>query len=271
MKRTAIAIAVGALSTGLSHGLLAADTQNDDAQNQSGQQMSEDSAQNDQAGSQAEIRVEEEAADVNVDQEPADVTVEQEPPDVTVEQQPPEVTIEQQDPDVDVDQAEPDVTVEQQGEADVEVEHAEEAEAELLTDEQQQEQQQNAEEQDEQQPATQADSEDQAALGDALMSQTVSEIEGQTLFSQEDDEEIGEVERVVRDTESNELFVVIAEGGFLGFGEDEMGYSLDEIEVRAEEELQVQSSDRGESGDYGEARYEEVEDDLTLQEASQGN
>lgn len=73
MKRTAIAIAVGALSAGLAHGTFA---QDEDVQQQS------DSAQE-----QPEVHIEEGAADVNVDQEPAEVQVDQQPPDVTVEQQ----------------------------------------------------------------------------------------------------------------------------------------------------------------------------------------
>lgn len=240
MKRTAIAIAVGALSAGLSHGLIAQETQDEE--------------------SQAEVRVEEEAADVDVEQQPAEVQVEQEPPDVTVEQQPPEVTIEQQDPNVDVEQAEPNVTVEQQGEADVEVERAEEAEAELRDSDEEQKQEERDQESDE-----------QATQGDDLMSMEVSELQGQTVFSRDDDEEIGEIERVVRDTESNETFVVISEGGFLGFGEDEMGYPIDELEIRNEGELVVQSSDSGESGDYSSDRYEDIDENQTLREATQGN
>lgn len=270
MKRTAIAIAVGALSTGLSHGLLAQETQDEDAQQLSEQQQDQNAqdAQN-QTESQAEIRVEEEPADVNVDQEPAEVQVEQEPPDVTVEQQPPEVTIEQQDPNVSVDQAEPNVTVEEKGEADVEVEHAEEAEAEMRNPD---EQQQDANDQQNSDQASQdQEPQDQASQDKDVMSMEVSEIEGQTVYSQEDDQEIGEVENVVRDTENDEAFVVISEGGFLGFGEDEMGYSVDELEVRNENELVVKSSDSGESGDYGSDQYEEVDDDQTLREALQSN
>ena len=266
MKRTAIAIAVGALSTSLAHGVLA---QEEDAQlgdeqqmTQEGQeqQYSDDSATNGQ--DQAEIRVEEEAADVNVDQEPAEVQVDQQPPDVTVEQQPPEVTIEQQDPNVNVDQAEPNVTVDSSGEADVEVEHAEGAEAELN----------NPDEQNQQQNSDQA-AQDQAtqeqASQDNLMNRQVSEIEGYTVYSQENDEEIGDVERVVRDTQSNDTYAVISEGGFLGFGADEMGYSIDELEIRNEDELVVQSADSGESADFSSDQYEDVDSDMTLNETMQ--
>lgn len=237
MKRTAIAIAVGALSAGLAHGTFA---QDEDVQQQS------DSAQE-----QPEVHIEEGAADVNVDQEPAEVQVDQQPPDVTVEQQPPEVTIEQQDPNVNVEQAEPNVTVESSGEPDVNVEHAEEAEAELR----------NPDEQNEQQ--------DQAAHSGDLTSLQVSDIEGYSVYSQEDDEQIGSVDRVVRDTQSNDAYVVIEEGGFLGFGADEMGYSIDELQIRNEDELVVQSTDSGESHDFSSDQFEDVDGDRTLGEIAQ--
>ncbi|NIC05572.1 PRC-barrel domain-containing protein [Billgrantia bachuensis] len=264
MKRTAIAIAVGALSAGLSHGLLAQETQDEETQPLNEQQQMQDQSSQTQSGSgSAEINVEEEPADVNVDQEPAEVQVQQEPPDVTVEQNPPEVTIEQQDPNVSVDQAEPEVTVEKEGEPNVEVQEAEDAEAKLKdSDEEQQQQDQQSQEQQ---------NSEQASQENDLMSMEVSELQGKTVYSQEDEKEIGDVERVVRDTESNEAFVVISEGGFLGFGEDEMGYPVDELEIRNENELVVQSGDSGESGDYGSDQYEEIDGNQTLREAMQSN
>ncbi|QOR39911.1 hypothetical protein HNO52_16335 [Billgrantia diversa] len=263
MKRTAIAIAVGALSAGLSHGLLAQESQDEETQPLNEQQMQDQSSQTQSGSGSAEINVEEEPADVNVDQEPAEVKVEQQPPDVTVEQNPPEVTIEQKDPNVSVDQAEPEVTVEKKGEANVEVQEAEDAEAKLKdSDEEQKKQDQQSQEQQ---------NSEQSSQENDLMSMEVSELQGKAVYSQEDEKKIGDVERVVRDTESNEAFVVISEGGFLGFGEDEMGYSVDELEIRNENELAVQSGDSGESGDYGSDQYEEIDGNQTLQEATQSN
>src|SRR5690554_5698693 len=233
MKRTAIAIAVGALSAGLAHGTFA---QDEDVQQQ-----------NDSAQEQPEVHIEEGAADVNVDQQPAEVQVDQQPPDVTVEQQ---------DPNVNVEQAEPNVTVESSGEADVNVEHAEEAEAELRNPDEQNEQQDQA-------------AQDQAAQSGDLTGLQVSEIEGYSVFSQEDDEEIGNVDRVVQDTQTNEAYVVIAEGGFLGFGADEIGYSVDELQIRNEDELVVHSTDSGQSHDFSSDQYEDVDGDRTLGEIAQ--
>ncbi|MDR5907357.1 PRC-barrel domain-containing protein [Franzmannia qiaohouensis] len=245
MKRTALSIAIGALSIGLAQGALAQDDEgNQDLQDQG-----------------AEVRVEGEPADVEVEQAPADIQVEQQPPDVTVEQQAPEVTIEQADPNVTVEQSEPNVSVEETGEANVEVERAEEAEAEMRDPD---------DEDQAQQDADQA-SQEQGAEGNELMNRRVSELEGYTLYSQQDDEEIGDVKRVVRDTQSNDIYVVISKGGFLGFGADEMGYRLDDLALRGDDELEVRSSDDGVSGDYGSDQYEDLDGDSTFLESMQGN
>ncbi|MGR2739192.1 PRC-barrel domain-containing protein [Billgrantia sp. Q4P2] len=243
MKRTAIAIAVGALSTGLTHGILA---QEEDAQLREQQQLTEEDEQINGEG-QAEVRIEE---------EPADVNVEQEPPDVTVEQQPPEVTIEQQDPNVDVDQAEPDVTVEETGEADVEVQPADEAEAELRDPDEQDQQDSDLAAQDQA-------AQDQEAQGQGIQ---VSELENRDLVNQ-DGEELGDIDRVVRDTQSNDTYVVVTEGGFLGFGEDEMAYPVENLEIRSEGEvvLQSQSGERS-TEDFDQDDFEVLDEDEQLNE-----
>ncbi|APX92904.1 hypothetical protein BWR19_08155 [Halomonas sp. 1513] len=245
MKRTALSIAIGALSIGLSQGVLA---QDDDAN-----QDSQDQA--------AEVRVEGEPADVEVEQAPADIQVEQQAPDVTVEQQAPDVTIEQADPDVSVEQADPNVTVEETGEANVEVERAEEAEAEMR----------DPNDEDQAQQDSDQASQDQDAESSELMNRRVSELESYTVYSREDDEEIGDVKRVVRDTQSNDIYVVISRGGFLGFGADEMGYRLDDLALRGDEELEVRSADDGVSGDYGSDQYEDLDGDSTVLESRQRN
>ncbi|MDI5919642.1 DUF6470 family protein [Halomonas sp. LR5S13] len=261
MKRTAIAIAVGALSIGISQGLLA---EEESAQQNEQQKMNQEGGEigQESQGQGTEVRVEGEPADVNVEQEPAEIRVEQQSPDVTVEQQPPKVTIEQPDPNVTVEQAEPNVTVEQTGEADVEVERAEEAEAEMR----------DPDEEDPAQEDPEQNSQDhQSADGNDLTNMKVSEIEGYAVYSQEDDDEIGDVERVVRDTQNNDIYVVISQGGFLGFGKDEMGYKLDDLQIRNDDELVVRSSDDGESGDYGSDKYEDLDGNQTLSEAMQRN
>ncbi|WP_167470091.1 PRC-barrel domain-containing protein [Vreelandella andesensis] len=253
MKRTALAIAVGALSLGLTQGLLA---QDEKLLTNEQQQMNQGSLQNndlDQEGQGAEVRVEGEPANVNVEQEPAEISVKQQAPDVTVEQQPPEVTIVQPDPNVTVEQAEPNVTVEKQGEANIEVESADNVDAEIRDSN------------------NQDASQNQATERNAFIDRNVGEIEGNTVYRQEDGEELGDIERVVRDTQTNDIYVVITKGGFLGFGEDEMGYKVDDLELRDDDEFVVRSSDVGETGDYGSDQYEDVDSNQTLREAMQSN
>ncbi|MGM1053685.1 MAG: PRC-barrel domain-containing protein [Pseudomonadota bacterium] len=254
MKKTAIAIAVGALSLGLSQGLLA---QNQDAELDEQKQMTQEGSQ----GQGPEVRVEGKSADISVEQEPAEIHIEQQPPSVTVEQQAPQVTIEQPDPNVTVEQTDPIVTVEETGEANVEVERAQDVDAQMRDTDQQDQAQQ-----DRDQAARDRDSED-----NDLMSMKVGDIEGFTIYSREDGEEIGDVDRVVRDTQNNDIYVVVTKGGFLGFGKDEFGYKLNNVEIRGDEELAVRSGDDGDSRDYGSDQYEDISGGQTLREAMQGN
>lgn len=218
MKRTAIAIAVGALSIGLTQALLA---QDDETRMDEQQQTTQQDAQESETDQDAQG----------------------------------------QGPEVDIDGEPDEATVEETGEANVDVERAEEDEAEMHDPDER--------DQDAAQPDRDEASQDQAAEGDNLTSREVGEIEGYTVYSQEDDEEVGEVERVVRDTQNGDIYVVITKGGFLGFGKDEMGYTVDSLELRNDDELVVSSSEDGETGDYGSDRYEDVDGSQTLREAMQ--
>lgn len=323
MKRTAIAIAVGALSTGLSHGVLAQDVQDEDPQHHLGepQQMTDEGAQDqfdeEQAGEpgetgfdphgqgqqpyaddnefendefeNTEFEDEEEElgtaddiddddgldgdtqveaspgeTDVEVDQEPAEIEVEQEPPEVTVEQQSPDVTIEQPEPDVEVDQAEPEVTVEQEGEADVQVEEAEDASAEIR-----QEDDEATDDERDQNGMFDDDRNGQDQVDQQQMDMQVSDLEGRDIVTQDGDE-VGDVERVVRDTQSNETYVIVSEGGFLGFGGDEAAYPIENLEIRSEGELILQSQSGERSvDDFEQDNLEELDGDERLMEDDQ--
>ncbi len=302
MKRTAIAIAVGALSTGLAHGVLA---QDDDARQNLGeqQQMTQEGQQSGQANGEVnagegyetgfnaqgqggqsadtdgdnqdraangdfDVDVEQEPAEVNVDQEPAEIRVEQEPPEVTVEQQAPSVTIDQPDPDVTVDQAEPNVTVDQEGEANVRVEEADEATAEIRRDDDEDADDADREQRDQQGLFDGDDDQDRDQTGQQQWDNLqVSDLEGRTLVTQ-DGEEIGEIDRVVRDTQENATYVVVSEGGFLGFGGDDMAYPLQDLQVRDDDGevlLQSRSGERN-ADDFDDDRYEELDGDQRLGE-----
>lgn len=263
MKRTAISIAVGALSIGLSQGLLA---QDEEAEVNERQQMTQEGAEGQGRG--AEVHVEGESADISVEQEPAEIRVEQQPPNVTVEQQAPQVTIEQPDPNVSVEQADPNVTVEETGEASVEVERAHDVDAQMRDPDQRDEAQQEQSRQGDNQASRDRDSE-----ADELMNMTVGDIEGYTIYSREDGKEIGDVDRVVRDTQNDDIYVVVTKGGFLGFGKDEFGYKLENVALRGggDEELVVHSGDEGISGDYGSDRYESLDGNATFRDSLQGH
>jgi hypothetical protein len=216
MKRTAIAIAVGALSIGLAQGLLAQDEELDQ----------------EPQGQEEEVRDEDEPAGSSDEQ------------------------------------AASDATVEESGDSDVEP--AEEAEDGMSDPDEEPDEEDDSEQEISRQDPDQTP-QDQAAEGNDLTNMEVSEILGFTVYSQEDDEEIGDVERVISDTQNDDIYVVIMQGGFLGFGKDEIGYKLDDLELRNDDELVVGSTDDGESGDYGSDRYEDLDGSQTLLEAMQGN
>lgn len=306
MKRTAIAIAVGALSTGLAHGVLAQDDdarqhlgeqqqmtqegqqngqQNGevdpgegyetgfDAQGQGGQPADQEMDANDANQDQAtdgdfDVDVDQEPAEVDVDQEPAEIRVEQEPPEVTVEQQAPDVTIDQPEPEVNVDQAEPDVTVDQEGEADVRVEEAQEATAEIRSDDDDEADQADREQREQQGLFDDDGDQDRDQTGQQQWDDLqVSDLEGRTLVTQ-DGEEIGEIDRVVRDTQENATYVVVSEGGFLGFGGDDMAYPLQDIQVSDDDGevlLQSRSGERN-ADDFDDDNFEELDGDQRLGE-----
>ncbi|MCC5881154.1 MAG: PRC-barrel domain-containing protein [Halomonas sp.] len=276
MKRTAIAIAVGALSTGLSYGVMAQEEEAQlgeqqgveeqeragepgetgfDPQGQGQQPYGDDDNGNDDgldndADDNATANVQAGETDVQVDQEPAEIEVEQEPPEVTVEQQAPDVTIEQPEPDVQVDQAEPNVTIEQEGEADVQVEEAEDASAEIR--------QADDEDADDQRDEGGQDQANRESI-------EVSELENRDVVNQ-DGEELGDIDRVVRHIESQDTYVIVTEGGFLGFGEDEMAYPIENLEIRSEGEvvLQSQSGERS-TDEFDDDDYEELDGDEQIE------
>lgn len=247
MKRTALAIAIGAVCAGLSGGVLAEDAnQNDTDRNN---QMTQEQRSND------------ETRDITVDQEPAEIDVEQESPDITVDQAQPEVTITQPEPDVTVEEAEPDVTVEQTGEPDVTVEQAEDAEVDVNQDEEEQDQERQ-----------QSDQADQNNQENSLMSHQVSDLEGMTVMNQED-EEIGDVQHIAKHDESGDLFAIVSVGGIWGFGATDIALPLNNMQF--ENDQLVVNTNYGEdeiedsSNDYQEDEYSEVDGNMTLSEAQQ--
>lgn len=253
MKRTALAIAIGAICAGLSGGVLAQEEHQSDTDHNN--QMTQDQGNND------------ETRDITVDQEPAEIDVEQESPDITVDQAQPEVTITQPEPDVTVEEAEPDVTVEQTGEPDVTVEQAEDAEVDINQDEDAQDQERQQRDQAEQDNQT-----DQNNQENSLMSHQVSDLEGMTVMNQED-EEIGDVQHIAKHDESGDLFAIVSVGGIWGFGATDIALPLNNMQF--DNDQLVVNTSYGEdeiedsSNDYQEDEYSEVDGNMTLSEAQQ--
>ncbi|WP_447043624.1 PRC-barrel domain-containing protein [Vreelandella sp. H-I2] len=265
MKRTALAIAIGAICAGLSGGVLAQE------ENQSDTDRNNQMTQQQGAQSQEQQSGSDETRDINVEQEPAEVEVEQDKPDITVEQSQPEVTIEQPEPNVTVEEAEPNVTVKQTGEPEVTVEQAEDAQVEVNQDDQEQERQQRDQTEQNNQ-ANQNNQTDQNDQENSLMSRQVSDLEGMTVLNQED-EEIGDVQHIAKHDESGDLFAIVSVGGIWGFGATDIALPLNNMQL--ENDQLVVNTSYGEdeiedsSNDYQENEYSEVDGNMTLSEAQQ--
>jgi hypothetical protein len=107
-------------------------------------------------------------------------------------------------------------------------------------------------------------------LDDALRDMQVSEIEGMTVVNQED-EEIGDVQSVVRDNDTGDLHVVITVGGLWGMGGSDITLPLAEMELQDDQLVTRQPYDEDEleesAQEYDEERYSEVDGDMTLGDA----
>ncbi|WP_010626721.1 PRC-barrel domain-containing protein [Halomonas sp. KM-1] len=107
-------------------------------------------------------------------------------------------------------------------------------------------------------------------LDDALRDMQVSEIEGMTVVNQED-EELGDVQSVVRDNDTGDLHVVITVGGLWGMGGSDITLPLAEMELQDDQLVTRQAYGEDEleesAQEYDEERYSEVEGDMTLGDA----
>ncbi|MCC5882121.1 MAG: PRC-barrel domain-containing protein [Halomonas sp.] len=107
-------------------------------------------------------------------------------------------------------------------------------------------------------------------LDASLRDMQVSEIEGMTVVNMED-EDIGDVQSVVRDNDTGDLHVVVTVGGLWGMGGTDITLPLAEMELRDDQLVTRESYDEDqleESGqEYDEERYSEVDGDMTLGDA----
>ncbi|MGQ4879281.1 PRC-barrel domain-containing protein [Billgrantia sp. LNSP4103-1] len=107
-------------------------------------------------------------------------------------------------------------------------------------------------------------------LDESLRDRDVSEIEDMTVVNQ-NDEEIGDVQNVVKDDETGILHVVVTIGGLWGMGGSDVVLPLADMQL-LDDQLVIQR-DYGEeeleesAEEYDEERYSEVDDDVKLSDA----
>ncbi|MFQ3788946.1 PRC-barrel domain-containing protein [Halomonas sp. A29] len=108
-------------------------------------------------------------------------------------------------------------------------------------------------------------------LDDSLRDKQISEIEGMTVVNQED-EEIGDVQNVVRDNDTGDLHVVVTVGGLWGMGGTDITLPLAEMRLQDDQLVTQQAYGEDEleesAEEYDEERYTELDDDdMTLGDA----
>jgi hypothetical protein len=164
-----------------------------------------------------------------------------------IAQSEPEVSVEQAEPEVSVEQAEPEVSVEQ-AEPKVEIDRAEDAQVRVIR-----------EGQDEDVQTVEIERGDQSQPSAAAQPQG-QEMVGKTLVSRKG-EQLGKVDRIVRDKQDDSLNAVIASGGFLGMGEKQVVVPLDQLQLQGDQvELTTDMNQREleQMAGYQEENYEPI-------------
>jgi len=204
-------------------------------QGSKGKMQTQGSEQTERQAGGTDIQVQEQPAKIEVTQPNPEITVKQHQPEVTIQQPRPKVEVQMPEPRVTVKQAQPQVKVVEQGQPEVKVETAEQAE---VTYEQGTTSRQKTADQNQTAGSTgtqsQADSGSQSSQhsgSDGLGSKRVADIEGMQVINLNNDE-IGEVQKVVQDPQSNRLFAVVSVGGFLGIGDKDVPIALQRMEWR---------------------------------------
>ncbi|MFQ3788945.1 PRC-barrel domain-containing protein [Halomonas sp. A29] len=279
MKRTLLAVAIGAISAGLVGGALAQDNEaelNDDAA------MGEEQAAETQQAQEERERLEEEQ-DASADQEEQDAAADEEDDqsDVSVD--------EEELPDEGADAEDYEEVREEEAEngdqADMEDPEAD-GDEEMQTDPGEQatsaepaaEQAPDGEQEDQAGQAAQSDTEAGfeemepagASLDPSIASMQVSEIEGMTIVNAEG-ETLGQVENVLRHDDAGDLHAVVSVGGFWIFGGSEVALPLADMQLEGEQLVLQDTIGQDEldglASDYDEDRYSEVDGDMTLSDA----
>lgn len=277
MKRTLLAVAIGAISAGLAGGALAQATENEAANDEQQQEQLLDNqeaqgGQEDHNGNQGEAT----AVDQDTGEEDAnldDLDAESELPDEGDDAE----DYEEVDDDLDGDRADADAAGDNEaGQADDDA--AAQDDAIQADDAAAQPGAEGQTAQGGQAGAADgfaatgpADVGQGAQLHDSLSGLMVSEVEGMTVVNQ-NGENLGRVENVVRHDDAGDLHAIITVGGFWIFGGSEVALPLADMQMEGEQlvlqDILGEDELDGMASDYDEDRYSDVDGNLMLGEAA---
>ena len=242
---------------------------------QSSQMQQQEPVQGAAAG--ASVQVTEQPAQVRVTNPEPQIEVQQKAPTVAIQQQPPKVEVQTPKPRVEVQQAEPQVTVVDTGEPQVEVKPA--GEPQVITQQEPLQsgappgatttQQRPGQQQNPPMAAQQPDATGSSNAGGSLLSMRAGDLAGMEVENR-NDEDIGKVEKIVRDPRTNILHAVVSVGGVFGIGDKKITLQLDEMQLRDDELIALTAMDEGELKNrpaYTPADYRELNPEQVLGES----
>lgn len=121
-------------------------------------------------------------------------------------------------------------------------------------------------------PRSSADTGDEENDPNNLMSHQIRDIEGKSVVNQQD-EEIGEILRIVEHKASGDLYAVISIGGVWGIGDDEVALALENIEIQDDQLVTntTYGSDeiKASAEKYDKENYSQIDNNMTLNQAQQ--
>ncbi|RUR33642.1 PRC-barrel domain-containing protein [Vreelandella nanhaiensis] len=105
-----------------------------------------------------------------------------------------------------------------------------------------------------------------------LMSRQIQDIEGMSVVNQQD-EEIGNIDRIVEHKESGDLYAIVSIGGLWGIGDEKVALPLEEIVLEDDQLITntTYGSDEIEASaeKYNEENYSQIDNNMTLKQAQQ--
>lgn len=256
MKRTSLAIAIGAISMGLAVGVLAEDAD---------VELNDDVTTNEQAAEPSDTQ--EEGVSVSEEQLPDEGT---ETEDYEALDSDEETGSDNEETGSDDD------TTDSGNETSNEADDATEAQTEPAAEQAEQapEGEHTPQAGQDAERDTEAGFEEMeptgAALDPSIASLQVSDVEGMTVVNAEG-ETLGQVESVVRHNDAGDLHAVVPVGGFWIFGGSDVALPLANMQLEGEKLVLQDIVGQDELDDfatgYDEERYSDVDDDMTLSDA----